>query len=241
MKYRLADAAPFAVIMGSFIGSWQPTLTWAESLFFSADLEQLEHRFIIKDEDAITAQGRISYGGDDWKIHSHLKSEHIWEDRVWESVELQGYISIPVAQFWDIYGGVRHDIRPRPSRTYAGAGFSGLAPYFIETDVSLFLSEKGAISSRMEAETDILITQRLILQPLVEMNLALSDDKDIDIGSGLVSTELGSRLRYEITRDVAPYIGINYERLYGQTARFAKDEGEAKSSFSLLAGIKLSY
>ncbi|MBU0726716.1 MAG: copper resistance protein B, partial [Alphaproteobacteria bacterium] len=127
------------------------------------------------------------------------------------------------------------------SRTYAVFGFQGLAPYVIEVDASLFVSEKGDLSARFEAEHDILITQRLIAQPKLEVSAALQEVEELGIGAGLNDIELGFRVRYEITRKFAPYVGISWSRSLGKTADFARAEGEDADSLALLAGVRFAF
>ncbi|MGB2130243.1 MAG: copper resistance protein B, partial [Marinobacterium sp.] len=131
----------------------------------------------------------------------------------------------------------RYDNQPGPSRTYAVAGLQGLAPYFFEVDANLFLSDEGDTSARLEAEYDLLLTQRLILQPAAELNVAFSDDEEIGIGTGLSSAELGLRLRYEVNRKFAPYLGVQWERKFGNTADYARNEGEDIESTAFVLGI----
>lgn len=113
----------------------------------------------------------------------------------------------------------------------------GLAPYFFEVDANLFLSDEGDTSARLEAEYDLLLTQRLILQPAAEINVAFSDDKKIGIGTGLSSAELGLRLRYELNRKFTPYLGVQWERKFGNTADYARNEGEDIESTAFVLGI----
>jgi copper resistance protein B len=236
MRNRSAIAS---VAMIAILGLSAPAK--AAGLFFNADLERFEHRFAKNAGDIIALEGTVSYGGDKWKLLGLLKAEYAQDKSAWENVELQGRWSMPVATFWDAYGGIRHDTRPHPARSYLVTGVSGLAPYFIETDASLFVSEKGHVSARLEVEKDLLITQRLVFQPVLKVDLAGRDDEPINVASGFVATEVGLRLRYEITRDFAPYIGVNYERKWADSGRLAVDHGEKDEVVSLHVGLKLSY
>jgi copper resistance protein B len=136
---------------------------------------------------------------------------------------------------------VRHDFKPDPSRTYGVLGIQGLAPYWFEVDAAGFVSNEGDVSARLEAEYDFLFTQKLILQPRTELNFAVQDVKELGIGSGLSTAELGLRLRYEIVREFAPYVGVSWTRLVGKTEDFARDEGEDVSSVSFVAGVPLWF
>lgn len=158
-----------------------------------------------------------------------------------ENAELQLLYGRPFSRWWDWVAGVRHDFRPNPSQTWLAAGAQGLAPYWFETEATLFLGEGGQTNLRFEVEYEILLTNKLILQPLVELNFFGKNDPDRGIGSGLSEAEAGLRLRYEIRREIAPYIGVGWERVYGETADFAHLMGEAISDTALVAGIRLWY
>ncbi|HET9679843.1 MAG TPA: copper resistance protein B, partial [Gammaproteobacteria bacterium] len=123
-------------------------------------------------------------------------------------------------------------------RAFAVLGLQGLAPYWFETDTALFISEEGDISFRGEFEYELLFTQRLILTPQLEFTLAAQDVPEYDIGSGLTRIEIGLRLRYEIQREFAPYIGISYEQLYGGTKAIAIAADEKTSRTTFVLGIR---
>jgi len=155
-----------------------------------------------------------------------------------DEVELQFLYSKAIARYWEFQVGVRHDFEPSPSRSWAVIGVQGLAPYFFETDVALFVGDSGRTALRLETEYDLLFTQRLILTPEIEVNFYGQDDVDIGIGSGLSDLELGLRLRYEIRREFAPYIGVNWSKLFGNTADFARIAGESTSEAQLVIGLR---
>ena len=113
-----------------------------------------------------------------------------------------------------------------------------LAPYLFEVDGGIFIGESGQVGARLEAEYEYLLTQRLILSPEIEVDFYSKDDEAVGIGSGLSDLELGLRLRYEIRREFAPYIGVNWTKQFGQTADFARDEGEDTSDVQFVAGIR---
>ena len=117
-------------------------------------------------------------------------------------------------------------------------GVEGLAPYWIEVDAAAFLSDKGDVTARVEAEHDMRVTQKLILQPRAEIDLALQDIERQQIGSGLSTGEFGLRLRYEIVPQSAPYVGVNYKRAFGDTRRYRQLDGDDVGGWSLVAGIR---
>jgi copper resistance protein B len=155
-----------------------------------------------------------------------------------EDAEIQALYSRAIGPYFNLQAGIRHDIKPNPSRTYAAIAFEGLAPYWFEVEGALFLSEKGDLLARLEGYYDQRITQRLILQPRAELNLAAQDVPETGTGSGLSDIDLGLRLRYEIAREFAPYVGVSWERKTGDTARYARLAGEDPSSVSFLLGVR---
>jgi copper resistance protein B len=152
--------------------------------------------------------------------------------------EIQALYSHAIGPYFNLQGGVRYDIRPSPSRAYATIGVEGLSPYMFEVGGALFLSDKGDVLGRLEGYYDQRITQRLLLQPRAELNFAAQDIRANGIGAGLSDIELGLRLRYEIKREFAPYIGVSYDSKIGNTARFARLDGERVKSTSLVFGVR---
>lgn len=208
-----------------------------DQIVTSLEAEQLEYR-IGSGGDGVFAWDAQGWAGTDYdKVV--LKSEG--EVPVGESVEtaeMQLLYRRLISDFFDVQGGVRYDFRPDPSRVYGVLGLQGLAPYFIEVDANMFLSDQGDVSSRLEAEHDLLLTQRLVLQPSAELDIGFSDDSEIGAGSGVRSLELGLRLRYEVERKFAPYLGVHWERKFGETANFARDEGEGTNDITFVTGVR---
>ncbi len=156
--------------------------------------------------------------------------------------ELQGLYSRMISSFFDFQVGIRQDMGPGlDPTTYAVAGIQGLAPYWFEIDTALFLSDKGDLTGRMEAEYDVLFTQRLIGQPRMEASVAAQDVVSQGIGSGLSTVEFGFRLRYEIKREFAPYVGIEWSSAVGRTADFRRLANEPVAATSVVAGIRLWF
>ena len=157
------------------------------------------------------------------------------------SAEMQLLYSRAVSPFFDAQFGVRHDFRPDPERSYLVAAVQGLLPYTFDVEATAFLSEKGDLSGRLEGEYDLRISQRLVLQPRVEINFAIQDVPSLHVGSGIGSVEGGLRLRYEIRREFAPYLGMEWERKVGDTADLAQAAGEERRSFAVLAGARFWF
>ena len=146
-----------------------------------------------------------------------------------------------IGPWFNVQAGVRHDLQPQPQRTYATIGFEGVAPYWFEIDGALFLSGKGDLLARLEGSYDQRISQRLILQPRLELNLSAQDVEDIGIGSGVSNLELGLRLRYEILPEVAPYVGVEWAKSFGDTARFLRVKGEDPNSINFVFGVRFWF
>ena len=153
-------------------------------------------------------------------------------------VELKALYSRAIGPYFNLQAGVRQDLGVGPDRTHAVIGIEGLAPYWFEVDSYLYLSTQGEVRASASAEYDQRLTQRLILQPKVEFDLSAQDIPEIGIGSGLTSAEFGLRLRYEIAREFAPYIGIVHEAKFGRTADFARAAGDDPSSTNLVVGVR---
>ena len=170
-----------------------------------------------------------------------IKTDGEYLDNRVEELEVQALYSRAIAPFWDFQVGWRGDLRPTPERNWLAVGFKGLAPYFFDVDVAVFVGESGQTSARLAAEYEIMLTQRLILVPDIEVNLYGRDDQEVGIGSGLSDIEAGLRLRYEISREFAPYVGINWKHLYGDTADYARQEGEDTDDVRVVVGIRLWF
>lgn len=204
---------------------------------FSQVIFNLAEVQIRDGRDGYRWDGSAWFGGDINRLVLKTEGEGSI-GRSLEAAEVQALYSRAVGPYTDIQLGVRYDFKPNPSRVYASVGFETLAPGFFDVEGALFLSNKGDLLGRLEGYYDQRITQRLILQPRVEFNLAAQDVPEIGIGSGLSTAELGLRLRYEIRREFAPYVGISYDRRFGDTARFARAEGEGAGSTSFVVGIR---
>ena len=155
-----------------------------------------------------------------------------------EAAEVQALYSRALDPYWNLQAGVRYDFKPNPSRTYATVGIEGLAPYWFDVEGALFLSDKGDVLGRAEAWYDERVTQFFVLQPRAEANFSAQDVQRDGIGSGLTDLELGLRLRYEKSREFAPYIGVSWERQFGDTARFTRARGDDTGGFSFVAGVR---
>ena len=190
-------------------GGGEEGYLWDAQAFYGGDL----NRFVIKTE------GEGEFGGN------------------LENAEAQALFSRAIGPFFDVQAGVRVDDAP-DTRAHLVAGIQGLAPYMFELDAALFLSGEGDLTARIEGEYDQRITQLLILQPRIEVELAAQDILGRGIGAGLTSIEPGVRLRYEFRREFAPYLGVEYEAKAGRTADIARAAGEDAGAFKLLVGLR---
>lgn len=236
---RKAGAAFVLVIAARFLVSAADAAEMDDQLFTFFQVEQLEYRFTDgKDRLKWDAQGWV---GEDYnKLWLKTEGEKVFGGDV-EQAEVQLLYSRMIAPFWDLQIGGRFDVRPQPKRGFGVLGVQGLAPYFFEVDAATFVSHEGDLSARLKGEYELLITQKLILQPSVELNLAAQQVEKLGIGSGLTDVELGLRLRYEIVREFAPYIGVSWERKVGRTADFARADGEDVDVLSFVTGIRFWF
>jgi copper resistance protein B len=197
--------------------------------------DRMETR-VQKGADGFGMDGEAWYGGDIDKARFKAEAEGEWREGV-DEAEVQALWSHAIDPWFDLQTGFRVDLAP-DMRPYLVAGVQGLAPYWIEVDAAAFLSDRGDLTARVEAEHDMRITQRLVLQPRAEMEFALQDVPRERLGAGLSTVELGARLRYQFRPEFAPYIGLSFERAIGDSGRFRRLAGEDDGGFSLLAGIR---
>lgn len=233
-----------------------PTDHAADAFFPKADMVQArgvldrEHGGLLQSKimaNLFEYQSRSGEGGYRWDGEGWfggdinrlvVKSEGEGGARDIQDGEVQALYSRAVGPYTDLQIGARYDFKPGPSRTYLSLGFESLLPYQFETAGSLFVGERGQVLGRLEGSYDFRLMQRLVLQPRAELNFAAKSDVATGAGSGLSDAELGLRLRYEIRREFAPYIGVSFERSFGDTADFARIAGERVEKVSLVAGIR---
>jgi copper resistance protein B len=170
-----------------------------------------------------------------------LRSEGKRVDGRLESADLEVLYGRPVSRWWDVVAGVRHDFAPGGSRDFAAIGVIGLAPYKFEVAATAYIGQGGQTAARVEVEYETLLTNRLVLQPLLEVELNGRDDPRRGIGSGLSTVEAGLHLRYEVTRRFAPYIGVVRERAFGRTAGFRDQDGHPVRDTRVVAGMRVWF
>lgn len=202
-------------------------------------LDRLEYR-AGKGPDAYHWEGEGWIGGDIHRFAVKTEGEGDVGGRL-ERAEVQALYSRAINPWFNLEAGVRQDFRPGPQRSYGVVGIDGLAPYWFEVSAQAFLSDKGDAHLRLEGSYDLRLTQRLILQPAAEVNIAAQDVPQLRIGSGLADIEAGLRLRYEFAREFAPYIGVNWERKLGGTADYARTAGDRVAATSLVMGLRFWF
>lgn len=201
--------------------------------------DQVEHSF-AGPHDSFRFNGQAWIGGDYNRLWINTEGTKIYDGGL-EDADLQLLYGRLVAPYWDLQGGLRY-FRPKPgapSRGSAVFGIQGLAPYWFEVQAATFISHKGEVSGRVEVEYDLLLTQRLIAQPRFETELAVQSARELGIGRGLSSAEAGLRVRYEIRREIAPYVGLVWTSRFGRTAEFARAANEPIRSLGLVIGIRV--
>jgi len=198
-------------------------------------IDQLETR-ITDGEDPLVLEAQVRIGYDLNKFVIKADVEQV--DGKTHELELQALYSRAIDPYWNFQIGIRQDQKPKPNKNWLALGFEGVAPYWFEIDTALFIGEEEQVGLRFSAEYEWMLTQRWVLSPEFEVNFYTEDDAADGIGSGLSDSQLGLRLRYEITREFAPYIGVNWNNKYGQTATYAEGAGEEVSSTQFVAGIR---
>jgi len=217
-----------------------------EALYGAVLIDQLEYRGAGSGTNIGAWEGQAYYGGDYNKFWINTRGEYNSKAKSLERAELQLLYSRLISYFFNAQVGVRQDfpIRPNegtPARTHAVIGIQGLLPNLFEANLQFFVDQRGTVSARFEGSYDAYLTQRLVLQPQVEINAAANSDPQSRLASGFTRLETGLRLRYEITREFSPYIGVQYESVLGDTRRIYKRVNEERSILSGVAGIRLFF
>ena len=170
-----------------------------------------------------------------------LKTEGETNSEETEEFELQLLWNRAVSAYWDMQLGWRGDFQPESNRSWLAAGVQGLAPGFIETEATFFTSFTGRSAARLRGIYDLRLARQVVLEPRGELNWFSSDDERNGIASGLANLKLGLRFRYEIRPDIAPYVGLQWDKLLGDTADLARAGGEDTSDLVLVAGLRFWF
>jgi copper resistance protein B len=219
-----SEAAPYGAPVGD------------ERVYVHGLLDQLEAR-TGSGVGALRWDGEAWIGTDTNRLWLKAEGERDGHGEISDG-RVEALYSRPVSTYFDAQAGVRYDLDSRPGRTWAAFGVEGLAPYFFTVDAAAYVSGDGRLAARTMVSYDQLLTQRVVLSPEVEVNLYSWDDPRRRIGSGLSDLDTGLRLRYEITRKFAPYIGVVYEQRFGPTADLVRAAGDQVGDVKLTAGIR---
>ena len=212
-----------------------------KALFGKVMLERFEWRDGDAPEARAAWDGQAWYGGDYDKlwIRSEGKYRANGSERGVHDADAEILWNRVISRWWNGQVGVRQDFEP--GRTWVAIGLEGLAPQWFETEATAYASDEGRTAARLKAQYDLLLTQRLVLQPLVEVNLYGRSDPQRQIGSGLSDVEVSARLRYELRREFAPYIGFVWLHRFGQTADLARATGGEASDLELTLGLRVWF
>lgn len=206
-----------------------------DPLLIKLMIDQLEYRD-AKSENPTVLEAELWIGKDLNKLWIKTDIEKVGGNT--EEAELQLLYSRAIAPYWDFQAGLRRDFKPKPTRDWVALGFKGVAPYYFEVDTALFIGDNGRTALRLEAEYELMFSQRLILTPEVTADFYGKSDPETETGSGLSSLSFGLRLRYEVRRQFAPYIGVYWSKKYGETADFARAAGNDIDDTQFVVGIR---
>lgn len=199
--------------------------------------------------DRFEWQSRKGQGGPSWEARGWigLDRNRLWfrtegdtenADRI-DSAEAHALYGHMIARWWDVVAGIRQDIRPGAPQTWAAVGIQGVAPYWFELDATAYLATGGRTQLRFEVEYELLLTNRLVLQPLVEMNVFGKADPERAVDRGLATSEVGLRMRYAIRREFAPYVGVTWNQKHFGTAEMARAAGEHGGGTRVVVGVRM--
>lgn len=204
------------------------------------------HAFMLADRveawNSDTGSG-FAWQGEGWigtDLHrAWVRSSGEYHDRL-EAAEVEVLYGRGIAAWWDLLVGLRHEFRPADARSFLALGIQGLAPQNFGIEATAYLRD-GQVAARFETSYQLLFTNRLILQPHLELDWFGEDEPQRGIGSGLATLEAGLRLRYEIQRRFAPYAGIAWQRALGETGELRRGAGDDVDDLRLVAGIRMWF
>lgn len=198
--------------------------------------------YLLRDgADAVAWDAKAWYGGDLDRIWLESEGEgHPGDGLTIEEADIALRYGRAISPWFDLRAGVRQTLAG-PGRTSLALGISGLAPYLVHIDADLFLSHKGELTAEAEFEFDQRLTQRLILEPRAAIALSAQDVPELGIGAGIDRIAVGARLRYELAREFAPYLGIEHERRPGASGDFARAAGKPVTSTNLVVGVRFWF
>lgn len=243
------QAAPHTAIP-KLRGFGDGTLGWPapvhdDQAFTLLRAEQLEYRARDGQPDVARWEAQGWHGWDYDKLWIKTEGEKSVQGDSEVDIELQALYSRLIAPFWQFQTGVRYDSQwgpgPDLDRWFGVVGVQGVSPYEFEVEAAVFVSEDADASARLTASTDVLFTQRLILQARFETEVSMQTVREYQVGEGLNYVDLGFRLRYELKREFAPYLGVNWIRSFGETENMIQSEFGEASDLALVLGLSLWY
>jgi copper resistance protein B len=204
------------------------------------------HAFVLVDQiEWRSGTGLASWDTRGWIGHDRnrlwFRTEGDWGDDRLMASQSHLFYGRAIARWWDLVAGVRQDVRPGPGQTWAAVGVQGLAPYWFEVEATAYVGAQGRTHVRLETEYELLLTNRVVLQPHVEIEIYGKTDPERGFGTGLTTSDIGLRIRYEVRRELAPYVGVVWSRKHFGTADRAREVGEAVSSTRLAAGVRFWF
>ena len=202
-------------------------------------LDRLEVMHARDGANATAIDGEAWYGRNFDKLWLKFEGEHA-AGRL-QDMRAEALWAHAVAPFWNTQLGVRHDFGIGPGRTWAAFGIEGLAPYWFETQATLYLGQGGRTAARVAFEYEARFTRRLVLQPSLEANFYSRSDPQRGVGAGLSDAELGLRLRYGIRREFAPYVGVVWQQRFGRTRELFRAQGEPAGELQFVAGLRFWF
>jgi copper resistance protein B len=202
-------------------------------------LDRMEYVHPHRGDDAVAIDGQAWYGRNFDKLWLKFEGGHA--DGRPQELRTEALWSHAIASFWNTQLGLRRDFGAGPDRTWAAFGIEGMAPYWFETEATLYVGQGGRTAARVAFEYEARFTQRLILQPSLEADFYGRDDPQRGTGSGLSDVEAGLRLRYEIRREFAPYVGVVWQQRFGRSRGYARSLGEPADDLQFVAGVRVWF
>lgn len=197
-------------------------------------LERVRH----EDGNATELEGRFWRGNSYDKFVINTEAEFVGNSL--QRAEIDFLWSHAVTPFWNLRLGLTQEIGDAPDRSWATFSFRGLAPYWLDLETNIHIGEGGRTAFELEAEYDLLLTQRLVVQPRLDFKAYGKSDMAAGRGKGVANVEAGVRLRYEFSRQFAPYLGVERAAVFGETAKLLP-AGEPDRETHWVAGFRFWF
>jgi copper resistance protein B len=234
-----ADARDPDAYADGMMNGPMPGMNMADDASHARVLIDRVEQFHSGDGNGQAIDAQAWFGGDIDKLWLKLDGERVGGKL--GATRTEALWNRAIATYWSVQAGIRHDFGGGPGRTWAALGLQGLSPYWFDVQGTAYAGQHGRTALRFETEYDLLLTQRLVLQPDVKINLYGRNDPEREIGSGLSDIDAGLRLRYELSRKFAPYVGVTWNRKFANTARYAREAGKPVQETRIVAGLRLWF